>query len=256
MKPLQSIAMGMVFLVLAVRVGGEYDVIPDPLGWLLILQGLGQLPAALPHRPALGTLGFVALLMSVVLWFPSMADGLAARDVSLLWAASLPQFGTRRGRQGFEPGDTAGTVGGRDLEIIDPRRRRRQYVAIDGTGKHRRLVNLLAAVKQQPAGEGDHRAHRHRHAPHHRDARPNPHARPAAAVRAQAVPAESRGKEEDDRRSATNAPPTGSLVPYQSNRRGQRSNDNRKSGVPPAGRRRARPWPRISRDGSPRAARR
>ncbi|MGB0099575.1 MAG: hypothetical protein WBP61_04770 [Nocardioides sp.] len=92
MKPLQSIAMGLVFLALVVRVGGEYDVIPDPLGWLLILQGLGRLPAALPHRPALRTLGLVALIMSAVLWFPGLVDGLADADEALLWAATLPQL--------------------------------------------------------------------------------------------------------------------------------------------------------------------
>ena len=92
MKPLQSIAMGLVFLALFVRVNGEYDVIPDPVGWLLVLQGLGQLPAALPHRPALRTLGSVALLLSIALWFPGVAAGLEAEDVSLLWAANLPQL--------------------------------------------------------------------------------------------------------------------------------------------------------------------
>lgn len=92
MKPLQSIAMGLVFLALVVRINGEYDVIADPVGWLLILQGLGQLPAALPHRPALRTLGFVALLLSIALWFPGVAAGLEAEDVSLLWAANLPQL--------------------------------------------------------------------------------------------------------------------------------------------------------------------
>ena len=92
MKPLQSIAMGLVFLALVVRFNGEYDVIPDPIGWLLILQGLGQLPAALPHRPTLRSLGFVALLLSVALWFPGVAGGLEAEDVSLLWTANLPQL--------------------------------------------------------------------------------------------------------------------------------------------------------------------
>lgn len=92
MKPLQSIAMGLVIVALAVRVNGPYDVIADPVGWLLVLQGLGRLPPALPHRPALQTLGFLALVMSVVLWFPSLAEGLAREDVSLLWAANLPQL--------------------------------------------------------------------------------------------------------------------------------------------------------------------
>lgn len=92
MKPLQSIAMGLVIVAVAARVNGEYDVLPDPVGWLLVLQGLGQLPARLPHRPALSTLGLLALLMSIMLWFPDLADGLERTDESLLWAANLPQL--------------------------------------------------------------------------------------------------------------------------------------------------------------------
>lgn len=92
MKPLQSIAMGLVIIAVSARINGDYDVLADPVGWLLVLQGLGQLPAALPHRPALSTLGSVALVISVVLWFPSLAAGLEREDVALLWAAALPQL--------------------------------------------------------------------------------------------------------------------------------------------------------------------
>jgi len=92
-KPLQSIAMGLVIVAIVAKAGGGYDVLPDPVGWLLVLQGLGGLPATLPHRPALSTLGFVALIMSVVLWFPSLSEGLERADESLLWAANLPQLG-------------------------------------------------------------------------------------------------------------------------------------------------------------------
>jgi len=90
-KPLQSIAMGFVIIAISARSHG-YDLLPDPVGWLLVLQGLGQLPEALPHRPALRSLGFLALLMSIVLWFPHLAQGLEDADESLLWAANLPQL--------------------------------------------------------------------------------------------------------------------------------------------------------------------
>jgi len=92
-KPLQSIAMGLVIVAVAAKVHGEYDVLPDPVGWLLVLQGLGGLPSALAHRPALRSLGFLALVMSVVLWFPDLSGGLERTDESLLWAANLPQLG-------------------------------------------------------------------------------------------------------------------------------------------------------------------
>lgn len=93
MKPLQSIAMGLVIIAVFARVGGDYDLLPDPVGWLLVLQGLATLPPTLPRLPALRSLGFVALVMSVVLWFPSLAQGLEDADESLLWAATLPQLG-------------------------------------------------------------------------------------------------------------------------------------------------------------------
>lgn len=93
MKPLQSIAMGLVIIALEAWVNGGYDALPDPVGWLLVLQGLGGLPRTLELRPALRSLGFLALAMSVVLWFPSLRDGLERADESLLWAADLPQLG-------------------------------------------------------------------------------------------------------------------------------------------------------------------
>ncbi len=92
MKPLQSVAMGLVLLALAARVHGEYDLVPDPVGWLLVLHGLRRLPPELAHRPALRTLGVLALVMSVVLWFPSLASAIEDADESLLWVANLPQL--------------------------------------------------------------------------------------------------------------------------------------------------------------------
>lgn len=93
MKPLQSIAMGLVIIALEAWVGGGYDVLPDPLGWLLVLHGLGGLPVTLPHRQGLRLVGLLALVMSIVLWFPSVRDALEQADESLLWAADLPQLG-------------------------------------------------------------------------------------------------------------------------------------------------------------------
>ena len=96
MKPLQSMAMGLVVIAIFARVNGDYDLLPDPVGWLLVLHGLSGLPGTvphLPHRPALRSLGLVALLTSVVLWVPDLARGLESTDESLLWAATLPQIG-------------------------------------------------------------------------------------------------------------------------------------------------------------------
>ena len=95
-KPLQSVAMGLVIVALTARVHG-YDALPDPIGWLLVLSGVGTLTRdaepAYPHREALRTLAWLAAAVSVPLWFPAVTDGLYDADASLGWAANLPQVG-------------------------------------------------------------------------------------------------------------------------------------------------------------------
>jgi hypothetical protein len=90
MKPLPSIAMGLVIIALSARFGG-YDALPDPFGWLLVAGGVHGLPARIPHRGGLLRLAAIAGAVSAVLWFPAVTDGLLAADASLGWAANLPQ---------------------------------------------------------------------------------------------------------------------------------------------------------------------
>ena len=89
MKPLQAIGMGLVIVALAARAAGA-DLLPDPLGWGLVLYGVARL-GALPSRSAVAAVVAVALAVSAVLWVPGVDGWLADRDDSLLWAASLPQ---------------------------------------------------------------------------------------------------------------------------------------------------------------------
>jgi hypothetical protein len=91
MKPLQSAAMGFVFVALYARFHG-YDAYADPFGWLLVLLGVRRLPAATPLRPAMLATGAVTLAVSVPLWLPAVRDRLADLDASLAWAADLPAF--------------------------------------------------------------------------------------------------------------------------------------------------------------------
>lgn len=90
MKPLQSIAMGLVIVVLVARFHG-YDALPDPVGWLLVLLGVRALPPAVPHRDSLRWLAVLAGAVSVVVWFPAVTDALYDADASLAWAANLPE---------------------------------------------------------------------------------------------------------------------------------------------------------------------
>ena len=91
-KPLQSVAMGYVFIALYARFNG-YDAYADPFGWTLVLIGLYKLPADLPSRGGLLYLGWLSALVSVPLWFPPVIDALEDADPSLAWAVDLPQFG-------------------------------------------------------------------------------------------------------------------------------------------------------------------
>lgn len=91
MKPLQSVAMGLVVIVLSAPFHG-YDALPDPLGWVLVALGVGALPVDLTHRGNLLGLAALAGLVSAVLWVPSVHSGLEDADPSLAWSASLPQI--------------------------------------------------------------------------------------------------------------------------------------------------------------------
>lgn len=91
MRPLQSIAMGLVIIVLDTM--SAYDVLPDPVGWVLVVLGVRGLPSDLPRRRTLATVALLAGAVSVPLWFPGVADGLYDTHPSLLWAVNLPQLG-------------------------------------------------------------------------------------------------------------------------------------------------------------------
>lgn len=92
MKPLQSLAMGLVVVALAARVRG-YDLLADPVGWLLVLHGVVRLPEGrVPRTSLLRGLAVLALLAATVLWFPTVSATLEDADESLLWAANLPQL--------------------------------------------------------------------------------------------------------------------------------------------------------------------
>src|SRR4051812_39317514 len=81
--------MGLVLVVLAVKVFG-FDVVPDPVGWVLVILGVERL-RELPHAGTVVLLAGIALLVSALLWVPGVTDALSDADDSLVWAASLPQ---------------------------------------------------------------------------------------------------------------------------------------------------------------------
>lgn len=82
--------MGLLFLLLLVEARG-WDVIPDPVGWLLVAVGVRRLPEQVPQG-ALLYLAAVAGLVSLALWPALPGDPLGDVDPSLQWAMNLPQL--------------------------------------------------------------------------------------------------------------------------------------------------------------------
>jgi hypothetical protein len=93
MRPLQSIAMGLVIVALSAPVGDGYDALPDPLGWLLVVLGSRALPDRVPRRRVVVTLAWLAAAASMPLWVPGFSDAAYATHPSLGWALNLPQLG-------------------------------------------------------------------------------------------------------------------------------------------------------------------
>lgn len=93
MRPLGLIGYG--FLLVAVKVlFGRYDVLADPIGWVLVLLGLRRMARAvdLPAGMALAYLGILSLLCSGPLWWPDTARSLHDGDPAVLWAVGLGEL--------------------------------------------------------------------------------------------------------------------------------------------------------------------
>lgn len=110
MRALQAIGMGLLIVLLR---AGTPDLLPDPLGWLLILYGVRRLPPDLPHHRGVLVSGALAGAVSVPLWVPAAADRVLAADASLQWAVNLPQvlfvtlLATALGTRAGDCGDAA-----------------------------------------------------------------------------------------------------------------------------------------------------
>jgi hypothetical protein len=95
-SPLQRIAMGMVIVIGTAMFPAhpspswaQYDALPDPVGWLLVLTGAVALARLDDDFVSVRWLAVVAGVVSVPMWVPQVHHVLNA---SGQWAASLPQI--------------------------------------------------------------------------------------------------------------------------------------------------------------------
>jgi hypothetical protein len=91
MKPLYGIALGLVIIGLYAK-SGDFDLLPDPLGWVLVLVGLKVLVSRvdLPYAGLLWTLGPLALVASTALTVPSVREWFEDGEPALAWAVDVP----------------------------------------------------------------------------------------------------------------------------------------------------------------------
>jgi hypothetical protein len=95
-SPLQRIAMGLVIVFLTAAFPAhpspawqQYDALPNPLGWVLVISGVLALARAEPAFGPTRWLAVVAGVVSVPVWFPQLTHRL---DASGQWFTSLPQI--------------------------------------------------------------------------------------------------------------------------------------------------------------------
>ena len=91
MKPLHAVALGLVIVALYAR-AGDFDLLPDPAGWLLVLVGLKVLTdrVDLALTGVLWVLGIGAVLASAALTVPSVRSWFEDAEPAVGWAVDVP----------------------------------------------------------------------------------------------------------------------------------------------------------------------
>ncbi|GAB2980244.1 hypothetical protein [Nocardioides montaniterrae] len=94
MKPLQWIGFGLLIVGAKATLHGGYDLLVDPVGWLLVLVGVRRFASVTTPRQArlLVAIAVVALLCSGPLWWPDTRHALEDADPAVLWSVSLAEL--------------------------------------------------------------------------------------------------------------------------------------------------------------------
>lgn len=80
--------MGLV--IVAVDTLGTVDVLPDFIGWAMVIWGLTSI--RLPERTTLLTSATACAVVSLAVWFPQAREHLEDAELALKWAISLPDL--------------------------------------------------------------------------------------------------------------------------------------------------------------------
>ncbi len=133
-----------------IRRGQFYDALPDPVGWLLVLSGLRGLRGRTSTSTSPRWLGWVALAVSVPLWFPQVNHLLVpeyndAIGVSFQWflvpaADRLQPRPGPRGRPAAEQPGAARSLRGRPVRRTHLGLRRRSWSCRSRLRRRRRLT--------------------------------------------------------------------------------------------------------------------
>lgn len=92
LQPLHLIAIGVLLLALEAPTPAGYDLLPDPLGWVMVGWGTARLAPGAGRRPLLALVA-LAGLVDAALWVPAVLDAVTDADPALRWTANLPQLG-------------------------------------------------------------------------------------------------------------------------------------------------------------------
>lgn len=90
-QPLLVVLLAL--LIIQVRIEfHSVDLLPDPLGWLLVAAATAALPRDVPRRGAAVTGALLAAAASVVTWPTPWKEQVDSLEPALLWAITLPSL--------------------------------------------------------------------------------------------------------------------------------------------------------------------
>lgn len=89
-KPLRLVGIGLVVLMLMPDFRG-YDLLPDTVGWLLVLVGSAAFARGIPSRSGILWAAGLAAVAAAAIWPPHWEEVIRDQEMAVVWAILLPQ---------------------------------------------------------------------------------------------------------------------------------------------------------------------